>query len=52
VKQGSAGEIEALAWQDQGMFAPDDGAWHWVDHFERYGGRDIVRFVDLSKVRS
>ena len=23
-----------------GMFAPDDGAWHRTDHFERHGGRD------------
>jgi len=23
-----------------GMFAPDDGAWHRADHFERHGGRD------------
>jgi hypothetical protein len=22
------------------MFAPDDGAWHWADYFERHGGRD------------
>jgi len=22
------------------MFAPDDGAWHRADHFERHGGRD------------
>ena len=22
------------------MFAPDDGAWHRTDHFERHGGRD------------
>ena len=23
-----------------GVFAPDDGAWHRTDHFERHGGRD------------
>ena len=37
---GLSGEIEALALSRSGMFAPDDGAWHRADHFERHGGRD------------
>src|SRR5258705_363666 len=37
---GLSGEIEALAPSRSGMFAPDDGAWHRADHFERHGGRD------------
>ena len=37
---GLSGEIEAVAPSRSGMFAPDDGAWHRADHFERHGGRD------------
>src|SRR3954452_8485339 len=37
---GLSGRDRSTGPSRSGMFAPDDGAWHRADHFERHGGRD------------
>jgi len=33
------------------MFAPDDGAWHRADHFERHGARSALETYSFSMKR-